>query len=45
MELCTAFVLGGLAVLLMLVGSTVYVDHAVNADADDDTDPGEEFSV
>ncbi|MEV4881169.1 hypothetical protein [Streptomyces cyaneofuscatus] len=45
MEFCTAFVFGGLATLLMLVGSTVCVDNAVKADAGDDTGPGEEFSV
>ncbi|MFD3649399.1 hypothetical protein ACFWVT_17070 [Streptomyces cyaneofuscatus] len=48
MEFSTAFVLGGLAMLLMLVGGTVctvHADNAVKADADDDTGPGEEFSV
>ncbi|MFD8468243.1 hypothetical protein ACFV10_24425 [Streptomyces cyaneofuscatus] len=48
MEFSTVFVLGGLAMLLMLIGGTVctvYADNAVQADADDDTGPGEEFSV
>jgi len=48
MEFSTAFVLGGLAMLLMLIGGTVctvHADNAVKADADDDTGPGEEFSV
>ncbi|MFI7240207.1 hypothetical protein [Streptomyces cyaneofuscatus] len=48
MEFSTAVVLGGLAMLLMLVGGTVctvHVDNAVKAEADDDGGPGEEFSV
>ncbi|MFJ7329910.1 hypothetical protein ACIQVN_27165 [Streptomyces cyaneofuscatus] len=48
MEFSTAFVLGGPAFLLMLVGGTfftAYVDNAVKADAEDDTGPGEELSV
>ncbi|MGW9301903.1 MULTISPECIES: hypothetical protein [Streptomyces] len=47
MEFSTAFVLGGPALLLMLVGTffTAYVDNAVKADAEDDTGPGEELSV
>ncbi|MER6194431.1 hypothetical protein [Streptomyces cyaneofuscatus] len=48
MEFSTAFVLGGPALLLVLVGGTVltaYVDSALKADAEDDTGPGEELSV
>ncbi|MEU0379715.1 hypothetical protein AB0393_38445 [Streptomyces cyaneofuscatus] len=48
MEFSTAFVLGGLAMLLMLAGGTactVHADNAVQADADEDNGPGEEFSV
>ncbi|MEU0357645.1 hypothetical protein [Streptomyces cyaneofuscatus] len=48
MEYSTTFVLGGLAMLLMLVGGTVctvHADNAEKADADDVTGPGEELSL
>ncbi|MEW1613857.1 MULTISPECIES: hypothetical protein [unclassified Streptomyces] len=45
MELCTVVALGGLAALVMLIGSAVYVDTSSEADTDEDTGPGEHVAL
>ncbi|MFF6906186.1 hypothetical protein ACFY9Q_09620 [Streptomyces sp. NPDC012389] len=41
MEFCMVFAFGGLAVLMVLVGSAVCVDSALKAETDGNAGPGE----